>query len=53
MDKHSFNKYSQNEFLHSKANEQDSLLVETMLVEESNPSDEREDETPSYILGYN
>ncbi|MGS0826807.1 hypothetical protein ACVBIO_13435 [Shewanella sp. 0m-8] len=53
MEKHLFNKYVQNEFIHSKTNEKGSALVEAMLVEESIPSDEQEDETSSYILGYN
>ena len=48
MEKHLFNQYSQNEFILSKASEEDSVLVEKQAS-----TDEQEDETPSYILGYN
>ncbi|MGS0681035.1 hypothetical protein ACVBIL_07750 [Shewanella sp. 125m-7] len=43
-----FNKYTQNDFIHLKTGEEDSVLLE-----ENVNLDEQEDETTSYILGYN
>lgn len=48
MEKYGINKYKQGEFEHSKATEDDSTQCESQLY-----TYEQEDETPSYILGYN
>ncbi|QQX80242.1 hypothetical protein JK628_22710 [Shewanella sp. KX20019] len=48
MEKYIINNYKQGEFEHSKATEDDSVLCESQLY-----TYEQEDETPSYILGYN
>ncbi|MEZ9197929.1 MULTISPECIES: hypothetical protein [unclassified Shewanella] len=48
MEKYIINNYKQGEIEHSKTTEEDSTLHESQLY-----TYEQEDETPSYILGYN
>jgi len=48
MEKYVINKYKQGEFEQSKTATEESTLLESLSYTE-----EPEDETPSYILGYN
>ncbi len=48
MEKYTTNNYTQGEIEHSKTENEDSTLHESLLY-----TYEQEDETPSYILGYN
>lgn len=48
MEKYDINKYRQGEIEHSKPTDEQSTLHESQLY-----TYEQEDETPSYILGYN